>query len=61
MLYKIMFKRSHAQLRAIFKLYENATGQDIEDSIKQRTKGDLENSLIGMGMYINNIDTVLSY
>ncbi|KAK2145647.1 hypothetical protein LSH36_667g01067 [Paralvinella palmiformis] len=47
-LYRIMFQRSHAQLRAIFKLYENATGQDIEDSIKQKTKGDLENSLIGL-------------
>lgn len=47
-LYRILFQRSYAQLRAIFKLYETATGSDIEDSVKNKTKGDTETGMVSL-------------
>ena len=50
---EILCQRSFPHLRAVFEQYKTVSKKDIEDAIKSEFSGDIKNSLLTIGFYLN--------
>ena len=49
----ILVSRSYAQLRATFQEYAKVANKDIDDTIQSEMSGDLKDSMLAIGRFLN--------
>ena len=49
----ILVSRSYAQLRATFQEYAKIANKDIDDTIQSEMSGDLKDSMLAIGRFLN--------